>query len=94
MVFILILVGAVLGGMVLQGFGGAIVGGVLGYLAAWALKLNQRISRLENQQGELNKRVLRLHRDLEGAPPERPAAKAKPEWTKAVVYKPSVLGTF
>ena len=88
MVFILILVGAVLGGMVLQGFGGAIVGGVLGYLAAWALKLNQRISRLENQQGELNKRVLRLHRDLEGAPPERPAAKAKPEVAKTISEPP------
>jgi uncharacterized membrane protein len=89
MVFILILVGAVLGGMVLQDFGGAILGGVLGYFAAWALRLNERLSKLENQQQELDKRVLRLRKDTEDVPAQRPAAKAKPAVEKTVSKPPS-----
>ena len=89
MTFILILVGAIFGAGVLQDFGGAIFGGVLGYFVAWVHGLNQRLSRLENQQKELDQRILRLHEDLEGVPAQRPAAKAKPAVAKTVSKPPA-----
>ncbi|HSG57908.1 MAG TPA: DUF2339 domain-containing protein [Woeseiaceae bacterium] len=88
MTLILILVGAVLGGMLFGDFGGAIVGGVLGYFAAWALKLNQRLSSLEDQQAVLNQRLSRMPEEMGGAPAERPAAKAKPAVAKTVSKPP------
>ena len=83
MTFILILVGAILGGMVSQEFGGVVFGGVFGYFAAWALKLNQRLTSLEDQQNELDRRISRLHEDIEGVPatrrePGEPAPRPRP----------------
>ena len=79
MAFIAIIIGMVLGGVVLESPGGAIFGGVLGYLIAQASKLSQKLLKLENQQSDLQDHILRLQRKLEDGLRERRAEKARPE---------------
>jgi uncharacterized membrane protein len=96
MVVILVIFGAILGGILLEGFlDGPIIGALFGLIAAWTLKLSQRLDAVQDQLAALRKSLKRVETAMESTAREMPekekVASGKPTWSDELPVATKVI---